>query len=200
MGIKADLERVVGYSSRMIERYSGAHLAKSPFDIVGFTTPLDFVDWEALSTAASVAYARCFSSGVRDSLSQDDPTLADPELRTLHEFLMEFRNKHVAHSVNPFEQNSVTVHIGDAFASAQEIVSVTPRHTRQTGFTLELPERVQRLAQLWLTRVTEEIDAETLSLREILRTMSLDDLKLHGPLRSVPVEQKRDVRKRRRRP
>ncbi len=42
-GIKSDLENVVQYCDRMIERYCGDHLKKSPFHIVGFTTPLDFL-------------------------------------------------------------------------------------------------------------------------------------------------------------
>jgi len=200
MGMKADMERVVEYSSRMVERYSGAHLAKSPFDIVGFTTHVDFIDWEALSTATSVAYARCFASGVRVSLRDDVPALIDLDLREVHDFLLAFRNKHAAHSVNPFEQNSVTVHIGDAFSSAQEITSLVPRHTRQTGFAFDLPARAKRLAEWWLTRIGADIGAETTKVRDVLRTMSLDELRAPGPLRSRTRDQNRDVHARRERP
>ena len=41
IGIKSDLERVLRCCDRMMDRYSGPHLKKDPFDIVGFTTPLD---------------------------------------------------------------------------------------------------------------------------------------------------------------
>jgi hypothetical protein len=36
-GIQSDLQQVVEYCDRMIERYAGEHLSQSPFDIVGFT-------------------------------------------------------------------------------------------------------------------------------------------------------------------
>ena len=69
-------------------------------------------------------------SGVRKELPEDDVKLGTSEIIATHAFLMAFRNKHVAHSVNPFEQNTVGVQIADTFASASEIESVTPRHTR----------------------------------------------------------------------
>lgn len=110
-GIKSDLEQVITYCDRMIERDAGAHLKKTPFDIVGFTTPLDFVDWEALSTAACISYAKCLSSGVRQSLDSNLLSIAGRELKTLHDFAINVRNKHIAHSVNSFEENLVTLHI-----------------------------------------------------------------------------------------
>ena len=42
-GMRADLQQVKAYCERLIERFSGPHLKKSPFDIVGFNTPLDFL-------------------------------------------------------------------------------------------------------------------------------------------------------------
>jgi hypothetical protein len=147
VGIKADMEKVVAYASRMIERWCGPQLAKSPFDIVCFTTPLDFLEWEALSTATAVAYARCFATGVRGRLPPVDDLLGDPDLKVTHSFLVEFRNKHAAHSVNAFEENEVADHVGSNFASSGEIEAVTPRHTRQSGFSLDLPSRALRLAE-----------------------------------------------------
>src|SRR5260370_12586829 len=94
-GIQSDLEQVVEYCDSMIERYAGKHLKRSPFDIVGFTTPVDFVEWEALSTAACVSYARCFLSGVRQSLEPGLLATAAAELRDTHEFMLSLRNKHV---------------------------------------------------------------------------------------------------------
>jgi len=198
MGVKADLERVLAYAERMFERWSGPHLAKSPFDIVGFSTEVDFDEWEALSTAAAVAYGRCFMSGVRQELPEDDVKLGTTEIIATHEFLMAYRNKHVAHSVNPFEQNTVTVQIADTFATASEIESVTPSHTRQTGLAFDEPPRVRDLANWWLARVSADISGETIRIRDILRKMSLDEIKAAGgpPLRQI--DQKRDVRTRRR--
>jgi hypothetical protein len=54
-GLKSDLEQVVEYCGRMIDRYAGAHLKESPFDIVAFTTHVDFIDWEARLEELAVA-------------------------------------------------------------------------------------------------------------------------------------------------
>jgi len=59
---------------------------------------------ESLWTTALIKYARCFATGKRFGLSlkifaglKGDPVGA-------HNFYIDMRNKHVAHSVNPFEQ------------------------------------------------------------------------------------------------
>jgi hypothetical protein len=60
---------------------------------------------EALWSAALVAYVRCFGSGKRVGL---DPTIVEQvglqgDVKDWHQYLRDMRDKHVAHSVNPFE-------------------------------------------------------------------------------------------------
>lgn len=179
-GIKADLERVAAYCERMVARYSGAHLAKTPFDIVGFTTPIDFDDWEALSTATAVAYGRCFATGVRGRLNSLVPEMPDQPLRELHDFLIALRNKHVAHSVNAFEENSVGVHISSDYTSSDEITTVIPRHTRQSGFQIDMPSRIIQLVEWWQRQVDAAIDAERLEVLRTLQGMPLEDIRKMG--------------------
>jgi len=198
IGLKSDLEQVLAYCDRMIERYLGPHLKKSPFDIVGFTTPVDFLDWEALSTAACVSYARCFLSGVRQSLDNNLLRTAEPEFNTLHDFVMGFRNKHIAHSVNSFEENTVTVHLGDNFQSSQEIETVTPSHTRAAGLAFDIPAKLKRLAQWWLRKVDEEMSVEKANVLRAARATLLSDLEAYGTPKSRSAEDRRaDVGKRR---
>jgi len=70
--------------------------------------PADSVIAQALWGSALVAYARCFTGGKRAelkwSLFDDSPSGA----REVHRFMMDMRDKHVAHAVNPFDQ----VHVG----------------------------------------------------------------------------------------
>lgn len=181
VGIKADMEKVVDYALRMIERWSGPRLARSPFDIVGFTTPVDLLEWEALSTATAVAYARCFATGVRGRLPPAEEVLEDPGLKAAHTFLVEYRNKHAAHSVSPFEENMVAVHIGSSFESSSEIEAVTPRHLRQSGFSFDTPPRAQRLAEWWLAWLDDEVARERSQLLDLLRATDL------GVIRGWPL-------------
>src|SRR5688572_16222930 len=69
MGMKTDMNTVIKCCERMINRYSGEHLKRSPEDLIGMDTPLDFLDWEVHSSTACIRYARCFVSGVRAPLN-----------------------------------------------------------------------------------------------------------------------------------
>lgn len=177
IGIKSDLESVLAYCDRMIEHYAGVHLKKSHFDVVGFTTKVNFVDWEALSTAAAISYARCFVSGVRKSL--DDTLLigADAELKSTHEFILHYRNKHVAHSVNNFEENYITVQIEDSFQTSAEIVSVVPHHERQSGLSFGEPVKLKNLAIWLLSKVEQEITQETFIVQRIVQNLKLNEIR-----------------------
>ena len=63
---------------------------------------------EALWTAALVKYVRCFTSGKRTEL--DASVFEDINgARDTHQYFKNMRDKHVAHSVNPFEGVGVRV-------------------------------------------------------------------------------------------
>ena len=66
---------------------------------------------EALWTAALVKYVRCFTSGKRFGL---DPSVFDglAGASETHQYFKNMRDKHVAHSVNPFEGVGVRVVLG----------------------------------------------------------------------------------------
>jgi hypothetical protein len=201
VGINSDLEYVVKYCDRMIERYCGDHLKKSLFDIVGFTTPLDFLDWEALSVSACVAYARCFAKGVRGSLDATQLASAENDLRSLHDFITDMRNKHVAHSVNPFEENQVTVQVSDTFQSAAEITTIGASSNRRVGFQMHVPAQLKRLASWWLEKVKAEIVTEREKLLHVAQNLSLSDLRAGVSPGSGPSAQSNsNVAKRRRSP
>ncbi|MER6663197.1 hypothetical protein ABT256_01505 [Amycolatopsis japonica] len=59
-----------------------------------------------LWAAALVAYKRCFSDGKRSFLSDTDVESLplQGEVVEWHRFLKQMRDKHIAHSVNPFEE------------------------------------------------------------------------------------------------
>lgn len=74
----------------------------------------DGVVQRALWFSAVVAYARCFGTGVRHGLATEVLDELDLEgAREFHQTLMDFRNKHVAHSVNAFEEATVGVLLSD---------------------------------------------------------------------------------------
>jgi hypothetical protein len=69
--------------------------------------PTGSVAARSLLIAGLVAYARCFASGVRGGYSVDlqriDGIIQGAD--AYHRWLLDVRNKHIAHSVNSYEQN-----------------------------------------------------------------------------------------------
>jgi hypothetical protein len=100
----------------------------------------DLVLIRALWTAALVAYARCFASGVRFGLSPDlfDHFAGDPH--AAHEYYLDLRNKHIAHSVNAYEQiviGAVLSPVGDAIRNVEGIATLVGTSASQSIPSIE---------------------------------------------------------------
>lgn len=100
----------------------------------------------ALWVAAVVWYARSFSGGVRTAgvaagLAEN---LSSP-VRASHEYVLALRDKHMAHSVNSFEQVYAGVQLGPAPAYAPEGIS-------PLGLMMVLPTRERAVSVQLLTR------------------------------------------------
>jgi len=67
-----------------------------------------------------------------------------------HEYIIALRDKHIAHSVNPFEENDIAVQIADYFVSSIEITSVNTAHGKAIGLSFEKPSQLRTLADWWL--------------------------------------------------
>ena len=200
-GMRADLQQVKAYCERLIERYSGPHLKKSPFDIVGFNTPLDFLEWEGLSAAACVAYSRCFVTGVRSALHSELLNQVEAELKDTHDFVLSLRNKHVGHSVNSFEENSVTVQLAPAMKSAKEINSVVPRNEGSSALPIDGPAKLLKLVDWWLNQTTTELHDEIEKVRSAAQSMDLTAIQALPVLKSSShTERLQTISKRRLRP
>ena len=200
IGMRSDMQQVIAYCDLMIARYAGDHLKRSPFDIVGFTTPINVTDWEALSTAACVSYSRCFVSGVREPLK---PTLLEqlsPGHRALHEFLFDLRNKHIAHSVNAFEENIITLHIRDTAKSSQEIETVTAQHTNLGGLSIDAPAKLKSLAEWWVIKMDHEMEIQRGNLLRIAHATPLSKLKAYGERQPGPTYDAGRIARRRNQP
>jgi hypothetical protein len=163
--IKQDLTGVVSYCDRL-----EALMDSRP----------DFLIWDALCSAMVVRYARCFSSGARDPLPHTLLDGASEEQRKLHEYVMDVRNKHVAHSVNSFEETDVTVTVceDDDF-----IHSIAMSHGRFVGLSYEFPGKIRELAQWLLAHADQVIERERSAMLEIARELGPEKVKAFGVVR-----------------
>jgi hypothetical protein len=82
----------------------------------------DAVALRAYWSAATVAYIRCFGSGKRHGLK---PTIFDSldDTAAAHQHIKDTRDKHVAHSVNAFEEVKVGFVLGAAPTASAEGVA-----------------------------------------------------------------------------
>lgn len=97
----------------------------------------DDVVTAALWTAAVIAYCRCFSDGIRARLTVADvENLQIEGAADFHQYLRDMRDKHVAHSVNPFERVAVGVVLSPDKERVDGVAPLTMRHmaTTKEGF------------------------------------------------------------------
>ncbi len=80
---------------------------------------------ESLWVSALIKYARCFASGKRFGLSKDIYQKLQGEPIKAHQFYIDLRNKHIAHSVNPFEQMEVGLVLSSANELEKKIIGVS---------------------------------------------------------------------------
>lgn len=80
---------------------------------------------ESLWTSALIKYARCFASGKRFGLSKDIFQGLQGEPIKAHQFYIDLRNKHITHSVNPFEQMEVGLVLSSTNESEKKIIGVS---------------------------------------------------------------------------
>lgn len=87
-----------------------------------------WIERQAFFSAAAIAYSRCFGTGVRgklatsvlDQLPQDEPGAA----RKVHKFICDMRDKHIAHSVSPFESVMVAGRVQQQPGQHEPLVAV----------------------------------------------------------------------------
>lgn len=165
-GIQEDLLGVISYCDLLTDN--------------SYAENFNTLEWEAVSSAAVVRYARSFARGARQHLSRNLLQSAGAQRQQLHDFVILVRHKHFAHSVNDFEENDVTLQIGDHFESAEEIEHVNTYHGRSLGLPVGMPSDLKDLAGWLLARIEEEIASEKQRILEIARRRSLKELRRHG--------------------
>ena len=75
-------------------------------------------------TAALISYIRCFATGKRFGLSPETVFKGREGATEVHEFVLDLRTKHIAHSVNPFEQTVVGVILSAPESGRREVEGV----------------------------------------------------------------------------
>ena len=106
----------------------------------------DTTEARALWVAAVVSYARCFKGGIRTCGAAGSlVSLLRQSDQASHEYFLNLRDKHVAHSVSAFEQAKVGVGLGPA--PDFEVIRVAPFESLTILPNRETGEQFERLVQ-----------------------------------------------------
>ena len=116
---------------------------------------------EALWTAILIAYERCFSTGQRKSLQYSDLTCVDPSGNALklHKHYEGMRNRHPAHSVNPFAQLQVVAVLSSASSRRRDVEGIRTLSLRHIAATEEEVVQLRVLVLQLLQHVANECNS-----------------------------------------
>lgn len=157
---------------------------------------LDLV--EPLSVAVGVMYSRPFVTGVRTRLGEADLVIFTPEQRLAHDRLRSYRDKHIAHSVNAFEENYPRANYCSERVREEGITSISCGGARVLGLSSNDLNDVIELSEIMLKHVEKRMSAEQERILPIVRNLPLDEVLASGHKSfSVPRNDKIHVRRKR---
>lgn len=110
---------------------------------------------ESMWIAALTRYARCFASGKRFGLSASIFDGLKGEPHKVHKMYIDLRNKHIAHSVNPFEQMEVGLILSPQNSHERKIIGVATIAMRHISPAVEGVHQLGLLAKVLLEKVCE---------------------------------------------
>jgi hypothetical protein len=147
--------------------------------------PEDVLLQRALWISALVAYARCFASGVRVGIAPDVYREVDGDPLSAHQAHMDMRNKHIAHSVNAFEQVKVGVVLAPLSADKRGVEGVARLSMAFQHGSADVVEQLRLLAQAAGEEVRKRCGALEVKVLRESRQMSLVDLYSRATPRAV---------------
>ncbi len=138
----------------------------------------DTVLTEALWSAALVWWCRSFSLGRRQAyrLGEDRLDEVGPGANDFHAFLKNMRDKHISHSVNPFEKVSVGVMLSPEGTEPRKVEGVATLTSRHIGLELSDIRQFLSLAHRLIEIVAADCKRLEGELRVEAQEMPLEDL------------------------
>lgn len=154
---------------------------------------------DAFSTAILVRYSRAFVSGVRRGLGEDALTTLTEEQLSNHNRIRAFRDKHIAHSVNAFEDTKIQARYCLERVEQEGITGVSAAHYRVIGLSSKDVGEILELCEALLCYVDGEIKNEQKRLLAILRAMPSSEV-FSRPSGPILIPDPSKIAKRRKNP
>lgn len=136
----------------------------------------DHILIEGLWTAALVRYARCFTEAKRQELTESIFDGFHGQPIAAHRYYIDMRNKHIAHSVNPFEQTYAGVVLTPETSKVKSVVGVTTLAMRHIVCDLNGVHQLGVLAKIVLGKVCEKAKDCEKKLLARIKALPIEDL------------------------
>ena len=148
-------------------------------------------DWlliESLWTAALIRYSRCFASGKRHGLSEDIYKDLPGDAIGVHRLYENLRNKHIAHSVNPFEQVKVGLILSSEKSQEKKVMEVSPFLMKLVATTDDDVRQLGALVKVLVNKLMKNGEQYEEEALRVGRSLPIDELYSLPRLRTVAPE------------
>ena len=153
---------------------------------------------EPITTAILVRYNRPFMTGVRRSLTESDLAELSPEQKKAHERFRLWRNKHIAHSVNVFEENQPVARYWIERFDLEGFTSVECNSIELGGMSLCDVEIVIELANHFIEKLKPRLKQEKEKVLKVVRSLKKERVLAMAKPAKVPKMKDVGVSRRRR--
>ena len=151
-----------------------------------------------LSIAILISYSRPFLGGVRSWKVNEYLDTLTFEQRTEHDFLIDYRNKHIAHSVNGLEKNLARANYCKERVHEEGITSISCSSSKVVGLSRADINTVIELSRLHCQKIRLEFQTEATRLLPIVRGMPIEQV-LAGGQKAHTINVKASIAKSRKR-
>ena len=134
----------------------------------------------SLWSAALIAYARCFSHGRRIQLTAEIYKGLEGDPLGCHQLIMGMRNKHIAHSVNPFEDISVGAIVVDK--QVEGIAAIAVSHILADKLGIENLYRLTCVAREFVAEKCRVLQQQCL---DAAKKMPIEEVRVGKDIRYV---------------
>lgn len=142
----------------------------------------------SLWLAALIKYGRCFHKGKRRWLDESVFEGQPEDIFIWHRYFKDTRDKHVAHSVNPFDIHATGVHIADYEGDNPRVESMVTVWATRSGESPQVVEYLEWLATYVRDEVWKKHDEASHKVLDRAKLLSTEEIRKLRPLEIIPQQ------------
>jgi len=159
--------------------------------------PPDYSLVKPMTTAILVRYGRPFTTGIRRRIKDHELVTLSPEQRLAHDYFRLWRDKHIAHSVNVFEENQPVARSWVERFDDEGFTSISCNSNQLIGMSFKDVEMVIGLATHFTEELNPILKREEGKVLSIVRSLPKEQiLRMAKPARAPKISDVAKVRKR----